>query len=369
MSTSHPPPSSRSAFLDPALRSLPDNMFLFGESLAGIPVSTDPKRILEACPNLFQLLELVTERGFDIFNGPVEKIVIAQESFGRCLNVPQPGSYTSISKIDLKSLDKLSIKPTGIYGDPLEIIMFLQKVGYLQPNPAAVLFQAIISSSPNAVLSSGLYLALDPKHGAQSSKSAYIIYWPENTMWDDQAASYSVRHNQITFMHHLNKLTDQTISLVSASQATETINNSLIDCHLEAWTRFPVVPAVARNTLTAIDRQPRQLIFASPISLQGVEEYFSRMISTLEATTRKPMAGTLTAIEVKSTNKTGSDTMNKTSEFKLGSFIVELLCLIPLHLAVTRENRFIPLKDGVWDPEYERSLLGADVAASLTLSA
>ena len=32
-------------------------------------------------------------------------------------------------------------------------------------------------------------------------------------------------------------------------------------------------------------------------------------------------------------------------------------------LAVTRENRFIPLKDGVWDPEYERSLLGADVHA------
>ncbi|KAG8749810.1 hypothetical protein FRC11_011015, partial [Ceratobasidium sp. 423] len=32
-------------------------------------------------------------------------------------------------------------------------------------------------------------------------------------------------------------------------------------------------------------------------------------------------------------------------------------------LAVTRENRFIPLKDGVWDPEYERSLLGADIPA------
>ncbi|CAE6502261.1 unnamed protein product, partial [Rhizoctonia solani] len=149
----------------------------------------------------------------------------------------------------------------------------------------------------------------------------------------------------------------------SRKKATETTNNSLIDCHLEVWTRFPVVPAVARNTLTAIDRQPRQLIFASSIDLQGVEDYFSRMISTFEATTRKPMAGTLTAIEVKPTNKTGRDIVNKTSEFKLGSFIVELLCLIPLHLAVTRENRFIPLKDGVWDPEYERSLLGADVAA------
>ncbi|KAH7337773.1 hypothetical protein B0J17DRAFT_573266 [Rhizoctonia solani] len=149
----------------------------------------------------------------------------------------------------------------------------------------------------------------------------------------------------------------------SHKKATETINNSLIDCHLEVWTRFPVVPAVARNTLTAIDRRARQLIFVSSVSLQGVQEYFSRMISTFEATTRKPMSGTLAAIEVMSTKEAGRDIVSNVSEFKLGSFIVELLCLIPLHLAVTRENRFIPLKDGVWDPEYERSLLGADVAA------
>ncbi|CAE6481643.1 unnamed protein product [Rhizoctonia solani] len=213
MSTLHPPPGSHP---DPALGPLPDNTFLLGGSLAGISVSTDPKRILESCPNLFQLLEVVNERGFD---GPVEKIVISQESFGRCLNVLLPGSYTSISKIDLKSLDNLSIKPTGVYGDPLEIIMFLQKVGYLHSNLAAVLFQTIKSSSANAALSSGLYLALDPKHGAQSSNEAYIIYWPEDTTWDDQAASPSVRHNRVTFMHYLDKLADQTLALVSSSQA------------------------------------------------------------------------------------------------------------------------------------------------------
>ncbi|CAE6373871.1 unnamed protein product [Rhizoctonia solani] len=149
----------------------------------------------------------------------------------------------------------------------------------------------------------------------------------------------------------------------SRKKATETINNSLIDCHLEVWTRFPVVPAVARNTLTVVNRRPKQLIFASPVGLEDVKDYFARMISTFEATTRKPMGGTLTAIEVKSTSDIDSDIVTEASEFKLGSFIVELLCLIPLHLAVTRENRFIPLKDGVWDPEYERSLLGADVPA------
>ncbi|CAE6448596.1 unnamed protein product, partial [Rhizoctonia solani] len=151
----------------------------------------------------------------------------------------------------------------------------------------------------------------------------------------------------------------------SRRTATETVNNSLIDCHLEVWTRFPVVPAVARNTLAAVNRQPRQLNFVSPTKLDEVEGYFTRMISTFETTTRKPMGGTLAAIEVKSASmdEIGRCAAHQISEFKLGSFIVELLCLIPLHLAVTRENRFIPLKDGVWDPDYERSLLGADVPA------
>lgn len=34
---------------------------------------------------------------------------------------------------------------------------------------------------------------------------------------------------------------------------------------------------------------------------------------------------------------------------------------ISYSLAVTRDNRFLPLKNGVWDPDYEQSLLGADV--------
>jgi len=50
------------------------------------------------------------------------------------------------------------------------------------------------------------------------------------------------------------------------------------------------------------------------------------------------------------------------SRFYLGEWIVDILCLIPIQLAITRENRFIPLKDGVISADYERSLLGADVS-------
>ncbi|KAG9125289.1 Vacuolar protein sorting-associated protein 13A [Ceratobasidium sp. 392] len=145
--------------------------------------------------------------------------------------------------------------------------------------------------------------------------------------------------------------------------AAETFNNSLIDCHLEVWTRFPVVPAVSRCTLSPVNRQPRKLVFQSSAPLAELGDYFARMISSFERSTRKPMDGTLSSISVSASADGATSLNNDVSEFLFGSFIVELLCLIPLHLAITRDNRFIPLKDGVWDPAYERSLLGADVPA------
>ena len=46
----------------------------------------------------------------------------------------------------------------------------------------------------------------------------------------------------------------------------------------------------------------------------------------------------------------------------MGEWMVELLCLIPIHIAVARENRFVPLNNGVIDPRLENHLLGAEVS-------
>ncbi len=54
-------------------------------------------------------------------------------------------------------------------------------------------------------------------------------------------------------------------------------------------------------------------------------------------------------------------TSQDVSSFKAGEWLVDLLCLIPIHIAVTRDNRFIPLRDGIWSAEVERDLLGATV--------
>lgn len=51
-----------------------------------------------------------------------------------------------------------------------------------------------------------------------------------------------------------------------------------------------------------------------------------------------------------------------TSHYKAGEWIAELLCLIPIHIAVTLENRFVPLKDGVLNSDLEKELLGAKVS-------
>jgi hypothetical protein len=102
---------------------------------------------------------------------------------------------------------------------------------------AALLTRA---ATPNSAipLHSGLYLVLRPQTSPESSsKQAYIVYWPEDSTWDDQAASSSVRRNRVTFMRrvvkiiphvepsptsfcrYLTKLTDQIIALVSPAQA------------------------------------------------------------------------------------------------------------------------------------------------------
>lgn len=125
----------------------------------------------------------------------------------------------------------------------------------------------------------------------------------------------------------------------SSSTVTETSNNCLLDCHMEVWTRFPVLPAVVRSTLSSHGREARQLVFASPCNLDSINDYFARMITKFELTTRKPLDGSLSTISVKASS-TSPRLLAKEilcSRYQLGGLIVELLCLIPLqyvHLSV-----------------------------------
>jgi hypothetical protein len=55
--------------------------------------------------------------------------VIAQESLGRLINKIYPGAYRSMTKISFSDLDKLLLRPTGVYGSKTEIIKLLTSLG------------------------------------------------------------------------------------------------------------------------------------------------------------------------------------------------------------------------------------------------
>jgi hypothetical protein len=156
--------------------------------------------------------------------------------------------------------------------------------------------------------------------------------------------------------------------VISRGHTDSTVHNSIIDCHAEVWTRFPVVPAVARQTISSSSkRHPRTLIFVTDRDHQSFVPYFSDMIQTFEKTTRKPTDNELKGIQVSAIEfnfiavELAADRDWKVSHFRAGEWLVDCLCLIPIHIAITKENRFIPLKDGVSSAELEKSLLGAEV--------
>ncbi|KAJ7698920.1 hypothetical protein B0H17DRAFT_1049693 [Mycena rosella] len=155
---------------------------------------------------------------------------------------------------------------------------------------------------------------------------------------------------------------------LSKSSTTATAHNSLIDCHADVWTRFPVVAAVQRKTvLSSLDRKTRKLVFVTDRDHVRFGSHFSELIYSFEQRSRKPTGDTLKRLQVlalpssASFSETSLDCQWDLSQFRAGEWLVDLLCLIPIQIAVTRENRFLPLKDGVTSAALERSLLGAEV--------
>jgi hypothetical protein len=66
----------------------------------------------------------------------------------------------------------------------------------------------------SASLKSGLYALTQPNKGPNADISLYIIFWPEDTSWDDDA-SPSVVKNRLTFMRFV--LEDLTLYVVLRS--------------------------------------------------------------------------------------------------------------------------------------------------------
>ena len=108
-------------------------------------------------------------------------------------------------------------------------------------------------------------------------------------------------------------------------------------------------------------------MFITTTPAQPFTSYFSDLIQGFVKTTRKPTGDELRSIKVSATTfesfrtKTTVDPNWNVSRYRVGEWLVDLLCLIPIHIAVCRANRFIPLLDGFFSAELESPLLGAEV--------
>jgi hypothetical protein len=162
-----------------------------------------------------------------------------------------------------------------------------------------------------------------------------------------------------------------------AGAGNASAHNCLIDCHAEVWTRFPVLPAVQRETISSSSlRSTRTLVFVADRDYQRYAPHFTEMILAFERATKKPTGDILKSIRVSAASfsvfaaelcgigEHPNSTRNRAwniSAYRAGEWVVDFLCLIPIHLALAKDNRFVPLKDGVSSTDLERSLLGADV--------
>ncbi|KAG8926962.1 hypothetical protein FRC01_008173 [Tulasnella sp. 417] len=133
---------------------------------------------------------------------------------------------------------------------------------------------------------------------------------------------------------------------------------------LLVWERFPVIPAIARDFTTDLPSMKITFIHpGEPGSLQRIPRYFRSMIRDFISRCQKPTDGKLDEIEVQV--KSVMDAQGTTSDthaVSSGQWFVELICLIPVHIAVARDNRFVPLKDGMSSDGLGHRLLGSEVA-------
>jgi hypothetical protein len=143
--------------------------------------------------------------------------------------------------------------------------------------------------------------------------------------------------------------------------ARSTVNNSLIDCHSGVWTRFPLHSPIRRETTENARPARQSIVFVSSAPSNLFHPYFVSMTKEFERKTRKP-TGKLSEINVTAVKRNEKYDTNALSSLEAGDWLVGLFCLIPIHIAITGSNRFIPLKDGVISSTFEQSLLGASVA-------
>lgn len=144
---------------------------------------------------MYRLLKLIPEQGN---YGLVYKIVFAQDSLQAFINALCPDAYSSITKVNLEKLDDLLLKPVGGYGSIEEIMRFLCEIGAVY-----------IEMARELLVPQHDYISRDCTSYAHSHLlrrgETFVLYWPENTTWDDNAIS-TVQSNRAIMRYRTTNL-------------------------------------------------------------------------------------------------------------------------------------------------------------------
>ncbi|KAF7370371.1 VWFA domain-containing protein [Mycena sanguinolenta] len=190
-----------------------------------MPIDVDPPAtavsmdLVHSVNGMFRILDLISEQGS---GGLVNKIIISRESLKAFINELSPGAYVSLTKVDFKTLDDLSLKPVGLYGSRTEIVAFLSALGAIDELTARALCLSKDDTAEPS-LRSGLYF-LRSSRLESNKEQIFVIYWPEDTTWNDNAMS-SISRNRETFMRYLTKMCDQVTCLISEEHARSIVWN------------------------------------------------------------------------------------------------------------------------------------------------
>ncbi|KAF8341371.1 uncharacterized protein EI90DRAFT_1729010 [Cantharellus anzutake] len=182
--------------------------------------------LLPKIKGAYRLLALFTEQGS---NGLVDKVVIPQDSLRNLIDVLRPGAFESMTNINFAALDEVLLKPVGIYGSKSRIVEFLEEVNAIDTPTAKELLMPLPLNGvpPGPYLRTGIYLILDGltqqrEHSmdldAGLVQPAFLLYWPEENTWDDDAVG-DITRNRTTFMHYLGQLSNQLVALLSKEHA------------------------------------------------------------------------------------------------------------------------------------------------------
>jgi hypothetical protein len=133
-----------------------------GKNASGSKFEAPNKRTIDlvsSVKGMYRILDLISEQGSGglgelpvtqsqyyvhiLNNAIVDKVIIAQDSLREFINKIKPGAYVSLTKVDFKALDQLSVRPVGIYGSKAEIVKFLSSIGAVT-DFTSVLFKSIL---------------------------------------------------------------------------------------------------------------------------------------------------------------------------------------------------------------------------------